>query len=110
MIRKMMVDLAFFIFIIMIFLCAFGVTIHGSMYDADTLNWSLIKKVFDTAYWPIHGDFKILEEIERKHCTSDDNECVIPNPLGSSLSYFALIIYVIIANILLLNLLIAMFR
>lgn len=110
MIQKMFLDLIFFLFIIMVFIIAFGVTMHASMYQQESLSFVLVRKIFDAGYWPINGELKILEDIERQSCDKDDSECVMPNASGSAFSYFALIIYVIISNILLLNLLIAMFR
>lgn len=53
---------------------------------------------------------KILDElIERdERCSKDESNC--PDLAGTYFSYVALMIYMVIANVLLINLLIAMFR
>ena len=57
---------------------------------------------------PIFGEMKILDEI------SDEENCVesgnCPQKSGVIFSYIGLMIYMIVVNVLLLNLLIAMFR
>jgi hypothetical protein len=76
----------------------------------------LIKSLISKAFWPIYGDLKILEEIGGENSEScllmpnGGERCLQQNE--TNFSYFALILYmiiVIIVNVLLLNLLIAMF-
>ena len=74
------------------------------------MNIDLLVSIINKAYWPIYGEMNILEEITK----SDDN-CVVgekgcPELSGIYFSYIALMIYMIVANVLLVNLLIAMFR
>lgn len=60
------------------------------------------------AFWPIFGEMKILEEIsELDECTIEGN---CPLQSGITFSYIFLMVYMVLANILLINLLIAMFR
>ena len=66
----------------------------------------LVRSLIDKAYWPLYGQMSILDEIN-EHC-SDDGSC--PEKTGIYFSYVALMIYMLVANVLLLNLLIAMFR
>lgn len=98
----------FFISIIAIFVCTFGVTTQATLYPGNELNLSLLRSVLNKAYWPIYGEMKILEEIEE--CPSDDQNVSCPETSGIAFSYVALMVYMIIANVLLINLLIAMFR
>ena len=66
--------------------------------------------MIDKAFWPIFGEMKILEEItefDLKKCEAENN---CPTEYGIIFSYISLMFYMIFANILLLNLLIAMFR
>ena len=66
--------------------------------------------MIDKAFWPIFGEMKILEEISEfdlKKCEAENN---CPTEYGIVFSYISLMLYMIFANILLLNLLIAMFR
>ena len=76
------------------------------MFPGNELSLNLIKKVLDNAYWPIYGDMKILDKLEET-CEKNDPSC--PLSSGVAFSYVALMVYMVIANILLINLLIAMF-
>ena len=58
--------------------------------------------VFNIAYWQIFGDTGVLEKIK---CENEEN-CTI----SQISSFILLMIYMVIANVLLINLLIAMFR
>lgn len=58
MIKKMARDLIFFISIILIFICAFGVITQATMYPGNKLDFNLITNIFDKAYWPIYGELK----------------------------------------------------
>lgn len=77
------------------------------MYPGNEMNLDLLKNLINKAYWPIYGDLGIMEELG-KNCTQSDTDC--PTKTGVTYSYFLLVIYMIIANVLLLNILIAMFR
>jgi hypothetical protein len=79
------------------------------MYSNNELNLQLVKKLVDKAYWPIFGELRILDEINMGECAADSNEAC-PSKSGIIYSYIFLIVYIIIANVLLINLLIAMFR
>ena len=70
----------------------------------------MLRDLIDKAFWPIFGEMKILEEISEfdlKKCEAENN---CPTEYGIVFSYIYLMFYMIFANILLLNLLIAMFR
>jgi hypothetical protein len=80
------------------------------LYPGNEINTNLLANLINKAYWPIYGEMKILEEItevDEEKC-SIDGSC--PTKSGIYYSYVALMIYMIVANVLLLNLLIAMFR
>lgn len=82
---------------------------RATMYPGNELNLELIINLINKAYWPIYGEMQILEEImERDTCVKDPN-ATCPTQSGTYYSYIALIGYMIIANVLLINLLIAMF-
>ena len=63
----------------------------------------------DKAYWPVYGDIRLLDEIlgREEICEKDKYGC--SDLAGAYYSYIALILYMLFANVLLLNLLIAMF-
>lgn len=99
----------FFISIIAIFICAFGVTTQATLYPGrNKLDFDLIKAILDRAYWPIYGEMKILDEIDRCEVSSSSDESC-PTTSGIAFSFIALMVYMVIANVLLINLLIAMF-
>jgi hypothetical protein len=63
--------------------------------------------IFNMAYWPIYGEMTILDVINKDSC--EDGEGCLDLATQDS-SYLLLMIYMVIANVLLINLLIAMFR
>ncbi len=83
---------------------------RATMYPGSTMSLDLIRKILNKAYWPIYGEMKILDEIEAKSGECSESEDGCPDPIGSSFSFLALMAYMIVANVLLINLLIAMFR
>jgi len=79
----------------------------ATLYPGNKLNLDLLRSIFNKAYWPIYGEMKILDELDA--CTPDEHtKC--PETSGVAFSFIALMIYMVIANVLLINLLIAMFR
>ena len=64
------------------------------------------------AYWPIYGEMGILETIKKEPCVegaTDNQEKCLDSTIQVS-SFVLLMVYMVIANVLLINLLIAMFR
>jgi transient receptor potential cation channel subfamily M protein 5 len=101
----------FFVTIIAIFICAFGVTTQALLYPHNELNLKLFLSIIHKAYWPIYGEIKILEEdikLNSFDCDAKNTHC--PEPISVIFTFFSLMIYMVIANVLLINLLIAMFR
>lgn len=78
------------------------------MYPNSKLDLDLIRRVVTKAYWPIYGTIKILDDFDRfdANCSAH-HDC--PDNFSFSYSYLLLMVYMIIANVLLVNLLIAMF-
>jgi hypothetical protein len=101
-------DLLFFLSIMVIFICAYGVTTHATLYPGAKLDLQLFRHILNKAYWPIYGDLRLLSEINNDLCSSTRTDC--PEQTGTIFTYFAMMVYMIIANVLLVNLLIAMFR
>lgn len=99
MIGKMSKDLFSFLALIAIFLVAYGVTVHAMLYPGSELNSALLGVITDLAYWPLFGQITLLSLIEDKKIPRD----------AQVYGYSLTAIYMFLANILLLNLLIAMF-
>jgi hypothetical protein len=93
-----------------IFVTAFGITTEAVLSKKpSSLNFNLFRRIVNHAYWPIFGDIGLLESFndESFEC-EDENDC--PDTIDASYSFVMLMIYMIIANVLLVNVLIAMFR
>ena len=87
----------FFMSFISICVCLFGVTTQGTLYPGNKLSFSLIKSIFNKDYWPIYGEIDCDDSLE-----------TCPETSGVAFSFIFLMIYMVIANVLLINLLIAM--
>jgi hypothetical protein len=111
MIRKMVYDLVFFILIISVFVILFGIISTATLYPGSKFDLELLKNIFNKGYWPLFGDLSFLHSIlingvdEKKQF-----EYQSPTSSGIVFTYSVTIIYMILVNILLINLLIAMFR
>jgi transient receptor potential cation channel subfamily M protein 2 len=106
----MVYDLVFFILIISVFVILFGIISTSTLYPGSKFDLELLKNIFNKGYWPLFGDLSFLHSIlingvdERKQF-----EYQSPTSSGIIFTYSATIVYMILVNILLINLLIAMF-
>ena len=82
--------------------------LKATLYPGNKLSLSLIRSILNKAYWPIYGEMKILDELSECHKKHPEDIC--PETSGVAFSFIALMLYMVIANVLLINLLIAMFR
>ncbi|KAK6180329.1 hypothetical protein SNE40_012504 [Patella caerulea] len=115
MIRRMVQDLMSFVVILAVFIMAYAVATEAILYPNTELSWKMIYHVPRKAYWQIYGEL-FLEDIEGENpCSSDpavygDYETLrCPSEVGKYLAPVFMGIYVLMTNVLLLNLLIAMF-
>jgi hypothetical protein len=99
--------LVFFLSLLAVFVFAFGITTQATLYPGNKFDLELFKNLISKAYWPIYGEMKILDEINDKEACTRYGTC--PEPSGVAFSYILLMIYMVTVNVLLLNLLIAMF-
>ncbi len=102
-------DLLFFLSIMVIFIFAYGITTHATLHPGAKLEPQLLRHILNKAYWPIYGDLRLLSEITSDTC-SNSNRTDCPEQTGTIFTYVVMMVYMIIANVLLVNLLIAMFR
>jgi hypothetical protein len=91
-----------------IFVGAYGVTTHSTLYPGHAFNFELFRNIINKAYWSIYGDLRILNELGYDPTCVNRTDC--PQYSGTIFTFFALMVYCVIANVLLINLLIAMFR
>ncbi|XP_048780497.1 transient receptor potential cation channel subfamily M member 2-like isoform X2 [Ostrea edulis] len=113
MIRRMMIDLVFFLIILMVFVVSYSIATYAIMFPNSVLSYALVKQILRKGYWTLYGEL-FLEEYEGgTECTnnitiymdSPDRRC----PEGTMVATLLMAIYVLFANVLLLNILIAMF-
>ncbi|KAF6029210.1 hypothetical protein EB796_012489 [Bugula neritina] len=90
MIKNMIVDLMFFLVILALMILTFGVVYQSILHPETTLAWGLINSVIYKPYFQMYGEL-FLEDF------------------GDGYRWVLLGIYMILTNVLLLNLLIAMF-
>ncbi|XP_033724836.1 transient receptor potential cation channel subfamily M member-like 2 isoform X2 [Pecten maximus] len=116
MIARMFFDLLYFVIILMVFVVAYAIAAYSILYPNSELSFDLAIAVLRTAYWNLYGEL-FLDELERKEpeCTfnsllySNDTLPRCPTQVGSFVVPWLMGLYVLFSNILLLNLLIAMF-
>ncbi|XP_053372803.1 transient receptor potential cation channel subfamily M member-like 2 [Mercenaria mercenaria] len=115
MIGRMVQDLMYFLVILMVFVVSYAIASHSILFPNSPLRWSTTIDVIRKSYWNIYGEL-FLEEIEgspdctydemlwingtQPRCPTDTGKVVVPILMG---------VYMLLANVLLLNLLIAMF-
>ena len=68
-----------------------------------------MKDIIDIAYWPIYGEMKVLDKINEQYDEIKDDS-YYSETITIVSSYAGLMAYMILVNVLLVNLLIAMFR
>ncbi|CAH1241485.1 TRPM2 [Branchiostoma lanceolatum] len=116
MIARMLKDLIFFIFILIIFILAYGVASQAILYPNETRVGTVLQGIFHKSYFQIYGEL-FLEEIMNDGftCEADyataiaNNTQRCPSEIGTWLVPVLLGLYMLVTNVLLLNLLIAMF-
>ncbi|KAH9512883.1 hypothetical protein Btru_036871 [Bulinus truncatus] len=116
MIKRMLTDLTFFFFILIIFVLAFGIAYHINMFPNQPKDWSILYTVFLYPYFQMYGEL-FLDDLKGKSngdgCTTDPSIWKLDPtqrcPEQNAIVYIFLSIYLVLINILLINLLIAMF-
>ncbi|XP_029014783.1 transient receptor potential cation channel subfamily M member 4a isoform X2 [Betta splendens] len=115
---RMMKDVFFFLFFLAVWLAAYGVANQALLYSYDPRPLWIFRRVFYRPYLQIFGQIPIHEMDADKlgdiHCTNNVTEieageepCVNTN--ANWLVIILLVIYLLFTNIVLINLLIAMF-
>ena len=90
------------------------------MYHNSLLNSDLLKNVFMPAFWVIGGDYYtkslLLDPTDSSQCNPTNGSIYeyqagdCPNEVGANVSLAIFVLYLILLNILLVNLLIAIFK
>uniref|UniRef100_A0A3Q1F207 Ion transport domain-containing protein n=1 Tax=Acanthochromis polyacanthus TaxID=80966 RepID=A0A3Q1F207_9TELE len=127
MIGKMMIDMLYFVVIMLVVLMSFGVARQAILHPDEEPTWRLARNIFYMPYWMIYGEV-FADSIDRKTrmCELTVNTCVSapcgdnmydedgkklpPCIPGAWLTPAIMACYLLVANILLVNLLIAVFN
>nr|QNG40904.1 transient receptor potential ion channel melastatin 1 [Hofstenia miamia] len=112
MISRMMRDLRYFIFILLVIVIAYGVAVEALIYPGDTNLWSIIWGVIFRPFFQMFGEL-MLQDIGAEGPCTDPAYPYKTCPEANNKERYALILqmlYMMFTNILLLNLLIAMFN
>lgn len=105
MVGKMMVDLGTFIILLAVVLISFGITRQALLHPREAPSWILLKNVFLEPYFMLYGEV-YATTIDPCSADNENELCVV----GSWIVPTAMTLYLLVANILLLNMLIAVFN
>ncbi|XP_036366346.1 transient receptor potential cation channel subfamily M member-like 2 isoform X3 [Octopus sinensis] len=106
MIKKMMQDLGYFFMILFVFMVAYGIATQSILHPSTPMSYDLFRGVFKKAYFQMYGEL-FLEEYDETNCNNVSGKC--PSTIGTYIAPILMCLYILLTNILLLNLLIAMF-
>ncbi|XP_064411184.1 transient receptor potential cation channel subfamily M member 3 isoform X3 [Latimeria chalumnae] len=126
MIGKMMIDMMYFVIIMLVVLMSFGVARQAILNPSEDPSWKLAKNIFYMPYWMIYGEV-FADQIDRKqivdswspqnspcgqNITGEDGKVIQlpPCKTGAWIVPAIMACYLLVANILLVNLLIAVFN
>uniref|UniRef100_A0A672NQV8 Transient receptor potential cation channel subfamily M member 1-like n=1 Tax=Sinocyclocheilus grahami TaxID=75366 RepID=A0A672NQV8_SINGR len=102
MIGKMMIDMLYFVVIMLVVLMSFGVARQAILHPDEEPTWRLARNIFYMPYWMIYGEV-FADSI-------DHGKKLPPCIPGAWLTPAIMACYLLVANILLVNLLIAVFN
>uniref|UniRef100_A0A8C7ZY87 Transient receptor potential cation channel, subfamily M, member 3 n=1 Tax=Oryzias sinensis TaxID=183150 RepID=A0A8C7ZY87_9TELE len=114
MIGKMMIDMMYFVIIMLVVLMSFGVARQAILNPNEDPSWMLARNIFFMPYWMIYGEV-FADQIDPpcgQNITTDDG-VVVALPAcktGAWIVPAIMACYLLVANILLVNLLIAVFN
>ncbi|XP_059926595.1 transient receptor potential cation channel subfamily M member 1-like isoform X2 [Gadus macrocephalus] len=119
MIGKMMIDMLYFVVIMLVVLMSFGVARQAILHPDEEPTWRLARNVFYMPYWMIYGEV-FADSIDLyameinppcgDNLYDEDGKKLPPCIPGASLTPALMACYLLVANILLVNLLIAVFN
>ncbi|XP_022257854.1 transient receptor potential cation channel subfamily M member 1-like [Limulus polyphemus] len=109
MIKRMLVEVVLFLLILFIFILSYGVASQALLKRNRQPFMGIFREVFYLPYWQLYGELNLdrLEDFylncsrEESRCNESPNAWLVPIMLG---------VYMLLGNVLLINLLIAVFR
>ncbi|XP_061881447.1 transient receptor potential cation channel subfamily M member 3 isoform X6 [Entelurus aequoreus] len=113
MIGKMMIDMMYFVIIMLVVLMSFGVARQAILNPNEDPSWMLARNIFFMPYWMIYGEV-FADQIDPpcgQNITTEDGVVALPPcKTGAWIVPAIMACYLLVANILLVNLLIAVFN
>ncbi|XP_031755013.1 transient receptor potential cation channel subfamily M member 1 isoform X3 [Xenopus tropicalis] len=112
MIGKMMIDMLYFVIIMLVVLMSFGVARQAILHPDEEPSWRLARNIFYMPYWMIYGEV-FADQIDPpcgENLYDEDGKRLPPCIPGAWLTPALMACYLLVANILLVNLLIAVFN
>ncbi|RDD41213.1 Transient receptor potential cation channel subfamily M member 3 [Trichoplax sp. H2] len=110
MINKMIKDLLKFLLLLAIFIIAYGVASQAILYPNSPWDWNLLRQIFYMPFFQLFGEL-FVDQIQGRDCPP--NATYLTNSKCVANTWMVPILlagYMLIANVLLLNLLIAVFN
>ncbi|XP_052235200.1 transient receptor potential cation channel subfamily M member 7-like isoform X2 [Dreissena polymorpha] len=114
--KKMVKDLRHFYVIMVVFVVAYAITSYSILYPGAKITLANAKHLIRRPYWLLYGELTLDETEEFKDCTNDTGlwengtTRLCPTETGRTYGPFMMGVYLMFSNILLLNILIAMFN
>ena len=119
MIGKMIKHMLLFVVLLLVILMAYGVCRQGILFPNEEPSWILVRHIFYQPYFMLYGEvFAVdIDPVCSTDCTeyeecgkNVDGSLIVPCQPGHWINPIMMTIYLLVANILLLNLLIATFN
>jgi len=108
MIKRMLSDVMMWLCLLLVFVCSYGVFRQALFFANKEPYWGVINDVFYKPYWHVYGELFVEQEAEEGKLATGE----IPLHDGGHLKWIHRILmgaYLLITNVLLINLLIAIF-
>ncbi|XP_060065576.1 transient receptor potential cation channel subfamily M member 3-like [Ylistrum balloti] len=105
MVKEMTASMLQFLLILLIFIVAYGTSSQALLYTERHPTFEIVRDIFYQPYWIVYGEVGLEEIGDDPDCTDDARFCRKQH----GLVYIFLGIYILLSNVLLLNLLIAIF-
>ncbi|KAJ7392349.1 hypothetical protein OS493_012008 [Desmophyllum pertusum] len=108
MIKRMLADVMMWLCLLLVFVCSYGVFRQALFFANKEPYWGVINDLFYKPYWHVYGELFVDQEPEEGKLTTGE----IPLHDGNHLKWIHRILmggYLLITNVLLINLLIAIF-
>ncbi|GIX66978.1 transient receptor potential cation channel trpm, partial [Caerostris darwini] len=106
MIGKMVIDMIYFVVLLLVVLMSYGVARQGILNPDEEFSWVLVRSIFYMPYFMLYGE--VFADRIDPQC--GDGKGQVPCRPGMWINPAIMAIYLLIANILLVNLLIAVFK